>query len=82
MSSPISNVDQMTGRVLRIKEGKEQPKIIDLVDICIPDISRTLFNRLNFYKKKDWKIQFIFISSDGKKRLLQEDEVINILKDH
>ena len=81
MTSPISNVEQMSGRILRIKEGKSQPIIIDMVDIGVKEIRQTLFGRLEFYKKKGWNIQFIFITSDGKKTLIDEGKVIEILKE-
>jgi len=81
MSSPISNVKQMTGRSLRPKEGKKQPLIIDMVDIGIKDIKRTFYNRLDFYKSKNWQIQYMFVQKDGKKNLLSEEQVLNILKD-
>lgn len=80
MSSPISNIDQMTGRVLRIKEGKSQPIIIDIVDTGIKEIRETLFSRLDFYKRKEWEIQYVFVGSDGKKIVLNEEKVIEILK--
>jgi len=81
MTSPISNIEQMCGRVLRIKEGKSQPIIIDIVDIGVKEIRQTLFNRINFYKKKNWGINYLFISDDGKKMLLDETKVIEILKE-
>lgn len=81
MTSPISNIEQMCGRVLRIKKGKIQPIIIDMVDIGIPEIKRTFFGRLDFYKSKNWDIKFIYISSTGIKNQLNENQVIEILKE-
>jgi hypothetical protein len=80
LTSPISNIEQMTGRALRIKDGKSEPIIIDLVDIGVKEISQTLFSRLEFYKRKEWNIKYIFVSSNGNKRELLEDEVIQIIK--
>ena len=80
MTSPISNIDQMSGRILRIKEGKRQPILIDLVDIGTPEIKQTLFGRLEFYKKKEWDIKYLFITKDEKKILINEEKVIEILK--
>jgi len=81
MTSPISNIEQMCGRVVRSKEGKSQPIIIDFVDTGIKDIRNTLFARLKYYKSKEWDIQYIFVSSDGKKTNLNEDKVMEILKE-
>ena len=81
MTSPISNVEQMSGRILRIKEGKEQPIVIDMVDIGIPQIKQTLFGRLDFYKLKNWNVKFIFVASDGKKNQISEEQVMEILKE-
>jgi hypothetical protein len=80
MSSPIGNVEQMTGRVLRIQEGKLEPIIIDMVDINIHEISGTLNKRLDFYKTKNWDIKYILVSSDGNKREISSDELETILK--
>jgi len=79
LSSPITNIDQMSGRALRPKAGKLQPLLIDLVDIGISDVKRTLFGRLEFYKSRDWEVKFIFISSNGKKNEISEEQVIEIL---
>jgi hypothetical protein len=79
VTSPISNIEQMSGRVLRIKPGKPEPIIVDLVDTGVKEIRQTLFSRLEFYKRKEWKIKYLFISSNGEKTELQEDDVIKIL---
>lgn len=79
LTSPISNIEQMTGRTLRIKEGKKQPIIIDLVDIGIKEIRETLYTRLEFYKSKNWKIRYIFVSSDGSKREIFPNDLKEIL---
>jgi len=81
MTSPISNVEQMCGRILRIKKGKSQPIVIDMVDIGIPQIKQTLFGRLDFYKSKNWDVKFIFVTSDGKKNQISEEQVLEILKE-
>lgn len=81
LTSPISNIEQMTGRILRIKEGKIQPILIDMVDIGVKDIKQTLFSRIDFYKKKEWNIQYVFLGSNGNKTKLSENEVIEILKE-
>lgn len=80
MSSPIGNIEQMSGRVLRTKEGKAQPIVIDIVDIGVKAIRETFFSRLDFYKSKKWSIQFIFITKDGIKNQISEDQALQIIK--
>ena len=79
MTSPISNVKQMTGRVLRSHEGKTEPVVIDMVDIGCEDISSTFYSRLKFYEKKNWKIQFMVLLN-GKAKLVDRETVMDILK--
>lgn len=79
MSAPIGNIDQMSGRVCRIKKGKKTPIILDLVDVGIKDISNTFINRNDFYKSKGWEIQYIFINKDKKMIKISEDQVIKMI---
>jgi superfamily II DNA or RNA helicase len=78
--SPVGNIEQLAGRILRIKEGKKQPIIVDMVDLCFREISGTFHGRLKFYKSKNWEVKYIIISSDGKKQQLNESEVMNLMK--
>jgi hypothetical protein len=61
MTSPISNIEQLAGRVTRTKEGKKDPILVDMVDIGCRDIARTALNRIKFYEKKNWKTQYILV---------------------
>jgi superfamily II DNA or RNA helicase len=72
MISPISNVEQMAGRICRHKEGKRQPSLIDIVDIDEPQIVVSFIKRFNFYKKKGWEVQFLY--NDGIKTLKLTEE--------
>ena len=71
MTSPISNIEQLTGRVIRQKEGKQQPIIIDMVDYGCRDMSRTLYNRIKFYDQKGWPVQFLLVTQT---RIIQIDQ--------
>lgn len=73
MTSPIGNIDQMTGRTLRVKEEKKTPIIIDMVDIGVPEIKRTFFSRFNFYKSKKWAMQYIHFRENEITKLKEED---------
>lgn len=86
LTSPIGNIDQMGGRISRIREGKSKPIVIDIVDIDEPEIYGSLFHRIKFYKdsslskKEEWDIQYILIDRSGAKTVLNEDEVKTFLR--
>jgi superfamily II DNA or RNA helicase len=59
MTSPISNIEQMTGRVVRIHPDKKTPIIIDMVDVGCKRMKSTFHTRKKFYDKKNWEIRYI-----------------------
>lgn len=62
MTSPISNISQATGRIVRSYPGKTQPLVIDMVDTGIKNISSSFRRkRLPFYNKKNWDIKYYAI---------------------
>jgi hypothetical protein len=63
LTSPIGNIQQACGRILRPLKDKKIPVVIDLVDIGCPEISETLYYRLKFYKLKNWNIQYFYIKN-------------------
>jgi superfamily II DNA or RNA helicase len=79
MSTPISNIEQMCGRIVRISKNKEEPIIIDLVDIGEPEISKTLYSRIQYYKKKKWKVKYILLKTDGNFREIDENLVKELI---
>lgn len=79
MTSPISNIEQLAGRVTRINENKQPPIIIDMVDYGCRDISRTFFKRRDYYQKKGWPIQYI-LCLDKQVRQIDEDVALSIIK--
>jgi superfamily II DNA or RNA helicase len=70
MTSPISNIEQLAGRVTRIKEGKKTPIIVDMVDYGCRDIARTAISRIKFYERKNWNIQYILVY-DNKLKIIE-----------
>jgi len=78
MTSPISNIEQLTGRVIRDDEGKKTPIIIDMVDYGSRDIASTFHNRLSFYKNKGWEVQYL-IFGEGALQTLSENETKRII---
>ena len=79
MTSPISNIEQLAGRVTRINENKQPPIIIDMVDYGCKDISRTFFKRKDYYQKKGWPIQYV-LCSDKNVRSIDDDVALSIVK--
>ncbi len=79
MTSPISNVEQLTGRVTRIDDGKKLPSIIDMVDYGCRDIADTFFRRRQFYNDKGWDIQYsIYLNNNLS--MIDEEMAITIIK--
>jgi len=79
MTSPISNIEQLVGRVTRAKEDKETPIVIDMIDYGCDDISRTYHRRREFYLDKGWPIQYI-IYKNKKLMRIDEDVALSILR--
>ena len=78
MTSPIANIDQMTGRVVRIHPDKKTPIIIDMVDAGCARIRSTFYNRKRFYDNKGWPIQFIACNR-GQVAPIEEDLAMKII---
>ena len=81
ITSPCSNIEQLSGRILRIRPDKKQPIIVDMVDIDEPRIAKTVWNRTKYYEKCKWDIQYVLIDADGKFNIVSKElfkEKINI----
>jgi len=79
MTSPIRNIEQLVGRILRGVEGKKTPIILDMVDYGCQDISRTFYPRQKFYNKKGWPIQYLFFK-DNKLNPIDREMAMEILE--
>ena len=79
ITSPISNIEQLTGRVIRSKEGKETPSIIDMVDYGCKEIGQTFSTRLKFYEKKGWEVQY-YLMKNGKLSPLDKETAVDIIR--
>jgi len=64
ISSPISNIEQLSGRIVRSYPEKKNPIVFDFVDIGCKDIFNTLKRRLKFYNEKKWDIEFFKINQN------------------
>lgn len=52
LATPLGNLDQAIGRVTRLKEGKPQPIVIDIVDSGSAEMLKWSKYRMNQYKEK------------------------------
>ena len=79
-TSPISNIEQLTGRIVRPQPGKKTPIVIDMIDFGCEDISRTFHNRLKFYDRREWPVKFLMLGSDGGVHEIVRETAIQIIK--
>jgi superfamily II DNA or RNA helicase len=54
LASPLSDVEQATGRILRPHPGKKDPVVVDFVDLDITQFARMAEGREAFYKRQGW----------------------------
>jgi superfamily II DNA or RNA helicase len=79
MTSPISNIEQLAGRILRIDPGKKTPIIVDMIDYGCNEMSRTFWSRRKFYEQKQWPIRYYLFNEKGLKPL-DDDEALQIVE--
>ncbi len=78
MSSPIRNIEQMVGRVLRTSPEKKTPIVIDMIDYGCSEISGTYYGRRTFYNKKGWPIRYLFLK-DNVMKVVDEQVALDII---
>jgi len=81
ITSPISNIEQLVGRVIRSHKDKSQASVIDMVDYGCSTISNTYFTRRKFYLKKlnkGWKINY-FLFKNNSIKPIDEDIAMEII---
>ena len=69
MTSPISNIEQVAGRITRTMEEKQSPIIIDMVDYGSKYISNSYFTRRKFYQEKGWNVQYLLYKDNELKNI-------------
>lgn len=79
MTSPISNIEQLTGRIVRSKEGKKNPIIIDMIDYGCPEIRGSFHGRRKFYNQKKWPIKYLLFANN-KLKYVDEEEAMKIVQ--
>ena len=72
MTSPISNIEQLTGRVIRDAENKQTPIVIDMVDYGCKQIANTYYKREKFYDEKGWPVQYLIYTKNQLKPIDRE----------
>ena len=81
ITSPISNIDQLSGRVIRSYPDKETPLLIDMVDYGCPEIKRTFFSRMKFYDEKKWEVNFVFMHNNTTPKQITRKQAMDILEE-
>tara|TARA_B110000977_G_scaffold137458_1_gene174597 strand:+ start:1182 stop:3278 length:2097 start_codon:yes stop_codon:yes gene_type:complete len=69
MATPRSDVEQSVGRIIRKKNNKVKPLIVDIVD-NLPSFVNQSKKRLRLYKKKDYYIE---------KKIYQDNELVETI---
>lgn len=83
ITSPVKNIEQLSGRITRIHKGhnKKTPIILDMVDIGSKHIKASFWGRLEYYKKKNWKVQYLYINPDTYQKFnLRESDAFTVIK--
>ena len=78
MTSPISNIEQLTGRINRTHPNKKTPIILDMIDFGCDNMAGTFWGRKTFYEKKGWPIRY-FLFANNELKPLDDDEAIKII---
>jgi hypothetical protein len=79
MTSPISNIEQLTGRIIREIDNKQTPIIVDMLDYGCSDIANTFYKREKFYDEKRWPVQYLLFANN-KLRPIDRDITYKILR--
>lgn len=61
LAAPINNdpmLEQLIGRVIRVKEGKKQPVIVDII-LDGPTAQKQWYARLGHYTRQDYEVEYI-----------------------
>lgn len=83
ITSPVKNIEQLSGRITRIYPGhnKKTPIILDMVDIGCDDIKTSFWGRLKYYQSKNWKIKYLYINPQTYQQFnLKEEDAFTVVK--
>jgi len=79
MTSPIANIKQLIGRVVRTHPGKKTPYVIDMVDYGCKPISNTFRHRSDYYQEKGWDVTYI-LCKDNLLYNIDQREAMNVIR--
>lgn len=74
ITSPVKNIQQLSGRIIRSHPNKKQPIILDIVDIGSNDISKTIYGRMKYYKERGWSIKYLVLNPITYEKLMISEE--------
>jgi superfamily II DNA or RNA helicase len=81
ITSPVKNIEQLCGRITRIKEDKKTPIVLDMVDIGCENIRGSFWDRREYYIKKEWNISYMFINQFTYEKFnLREEDALKIIQ--
>ncbi|MFW6242785.1 MAG: DEAD/DEAH box helicase [bacterium] len=80
LTSPISNIKQMTGRVCRDYEGKDKVRIIDIIDIGCSYVRNQMKKRREYYKNNNWNINYLVVDLDLNLNKISESEAEELME--
>lgn len=78
ITNPVSNIEQLCGRVTRLHPDKKTPVVFDIVDINCKEISRSLATRIKYYNGKEWEIRYLS-NLNGKLETIDNPRCINLV---
>jgi len=55
--TPVSNIEQAVGRIVRVYDNKKVPVVIDIVDSGSDDMINRAKYRRKFYEQKGWELE-------------------------
>jgi len=80
MATPVQNVEQLCGRILRIYPGKKDPVFFDIVDFGCAEIASSYYTRLKVYNQKQWDVEYrLYDVMKNKIENLSKSEALQIL---
>ncbi len=81
ITSPVKNIEQLSGRIVRTAPGKKTPIIIDMVDIGCPNMSGQTYSRIDYYRSKGWPVRFVYVNPiTFEKSEKEESEAMRIIR--
>jgi superfamily II DNA or RNA helicase len=78
LCTPISNIKQSVGRILRKEIYEESPLVIDITDMSNGTFQKQYYQRQKYYVKQQYNIQIFNVSDYQRKKCFSWDDRENI----